>query len=104
MISVATAQSNPVLAPDYPERYTVVDGDTLWDIAGKFLQDPWRWPEVWQGNPQVENPDLIYPGDVLVMTFIDGRPALRSLRRETVKISLAALDAAQFAENVVVAG
>lgn len=75
------------LAANYPERYTVVEGDTLWDISTKFLTDPWRWPEIWQGNPQVDNPDLIYPGDVLVLTFIDGRPVLRSLRRETVKLS-----------------
>lgn len=71
----------------FPDRYTVVKGDTLWDISGKFLRDPWRWPEVWQGNPQVENPDLIYPGDVLVMTFVNGRPVLKALRRETVKLS-----------------
>ncbi len=82
-----SAQTNPVLADDYPDRYTVIEGDTLWGISGRFLRDPWRWPEVWQGNPQVENPDLIYPGDVLVMTFIDGRPILKSLRRETVKLS-----------------
>ena len=81
------AFANPVLAPGYPDRYIVVEGDTLWHISGKFLRDPWRWPEVWQGNPQVENPDLIYPGDVLVMTFIDGKPVLRSLRRETVRLS-----------------
>ena len=62
----------------------------MWDISGKFLRDPWRWPEVWQGNPQVENPDLIFPGDVLVMTFVDGRPVLKALRRETVKLSPAA--------------
>jgi hypothetical protein len=79
--------ANPVLAGDYPERYTVVEGDTLWRISGRFLRDPWRWPEVWQGNPQVDNPDLIYPGDVLVMTFIDGKPVLRSLRRQTVSLS-----------------
>jgi len=79
--------ANAVLADNYPERYTVVEGDTLWDISGKFLRDPWRWPEVWQGNPQVDNPDLIYPGDVLVMTFLDGKPVLRSLRRETIKLS-----------------
>jgi hypothetical protein len=42
---------------------------------------------VWQGNPQVQNPDLIYPGDVLVMTFIDGKPVLRALQRETVRLS-----------------
>lgn len=81
------ANANPVLAPDYPDRYTVIEGDTLWGISAKFLRDPWRWPEVWQSNPQVENPDLIYPGDVLVMTFIDGKPVLRSLRREAVKLS-----------------
>lgn len=85
--ATSIAQDNPVLADSYPDRYTVINGDTLWDISGKFLRDPWRWPEVWQGNPQVENPDLIYPGDVLVMTFIDGKPVLRSLRRETVKLS-----------------
>ena len=87
IFSLTPVSANPVLEPGYPERYTVVDGDTLWDISGKFLRDPWRWPEVWQGNPQVENPDLIYPGDVLIMTFIDGKPSIRSLRRETVKVS-----------------
>ena len=81
------AQDRSILTDSYPDRYTVVKGDTLWDISGKFLRDPWRWPEVWQGNPQVENPDLIFPGDVLVMTFVDGRPVLKSLRRETVKLS-----------------
>lgn len=84
---VSFAQDNPVLADSYPERYTVVKGDTLWGISSRFLRDPWRWPEVWQGNPQVQNPDLIFPGDVLVMTFVDGRPMLKSLRRETVKLS-----------------
>ena len=73
------AADNPILADDYPERYTVVQGDTLWDISRKFLRDPWRWAEVWQGNPEVENPDLIFPGDVLVMTFVGGKPSLRSL-------------------------
>lgn len=81
------AQSNSLLNDSYPDRYTVVKGDTLWGISAKFLRDPWRWPEVWQGNPQVDNPDLIFPGDVLVLTFINGQPVLKALRRETVKLS-----------------
>ncbi len=65
-----------VLAPNHPERYVVVKGDTLWDLSGRFLRDPWRWPEVWQGNPQVANPHLIYPGDVLVISMVNGRPVI----------------------------
>ncbi len=81
------AQSNSILNDSYPDRYTVVKGDTLWGISAKFLRDPWRWPEVWQGNPQVENPDLIFPGEFLVLTFVNGQPVLKALRRETVKLS-----------------
>jgi LysM domain-containing protein len=51
-------------------------GDTLWDISAKFLSKPWLWPEIWQANPQVRNPHLIYPGDVLNLSFING-PRLR---------------------------
>jgi hypothetical protein len=87
-VSASAADINrAALNDNYPERYTVVKGDTLWGISGKFLRDVWRWPEIWQGNPKVENPDLIYPGDVLVLTFLNGRPVLKALRRETVKVS-----------------
>jgi len=65
-----------VLAPHHPESYVVVKGDTLWDISGRFLRDPWRWPEVWQGNPKVANPHLIYPGDVLMIAMVNGRPVI----------------------------
>jgi len=66
-----------VLNPDHPDRYVVVKGDTLWDISAMFLRDPWLWPEIWYVNPQVENPHLIYPGDVLVLVWVDGKPQLR---------------------------
>jgi hypothetical protein len=62
------------VAPNAPERYIVQPGDTLWDISGKFLTDPWYWPEIWHVNPQVANPHLIYPGDELALTWVDGRP------------------------------
>jgi hypothetical protein len=63
-----------------PATYTVTEGDTLWDIAGMFLEQPWLWPEVWQINPQIEDPDLIYPGDVIELTFVDGAPVLQLTR------------------------
>jgi len=74
---------NPdALRTDAPSVYTVKKGDTLWDIAGKFLDSPWRWPELWDRNPYVSNPDLIYPGDRLRLFMVDGEPRLRRQKVE----------------------
>jgi hypothetical protein len=64
------------LKEGHPDTYIVKKGDTLWDISGKFLSKPWLWPEIWQANPQVENPHLIYPGDELKLVWVDGKPRL----------------------------
>lgn len=87
--TVMTAYADTVnLKPDHPERYTVVKGDTLWDISARFLEDPWLWPEIWHINPDIENPHLIYPGDEIILTFVEGKPVLRVQRgRPTVKLS-----------------
>lgn len=76
VVEMAKPAAPVVLAANHPERYVVVKGDTLWEISERFLRDPWRWPEVWQDNPQVANPHLIFPGDVLTLMMINGKPVI----------------------------
>jgi hypothetical protein len=65
-----------VLREGVPEVYVVQRGDTLWDIAAHFLRDPWRWPDIWHVNPEIANPHLIYPGDIIRLIWVDGEPRL----------------------------
>lgn len=79
--------SNIPLASNAPDQYVVKTGDTLWDISKVFLKEPWYWPEIWYVNPQIANPHLIYPGDVLKLVYVDGQPRLTLAERggETVE-------------------
>ncbi|AHE99466.1 LysM peptidoglycan-binding domain-containing protein [Thioalkalivibrio paradoxus] len=94
------AAPEPEFHPAAPERYVVREGDTLWSIANTFLRDPWHWPEIWLANPQIPNPHLIYPGDVLsihhvdgeLRVMVDGGPRVLPVERLSPRIRVEALD------------
>jgi hypothetical protein len=63
--------------PNAPDQHTVVKGDTLWDISGTFLQNPWCWPQVWGMNKEeIRNPHWIYPGQIIYFDRNSGRLSL----------------------------
>ncbi|PIP80454.1 MAG: peptidoglycan-binding LysM [Gammaproteobacteria bacterium CG22_combo_CG10-13_8_21_14_all_40_8] len=80
------ARAEVELKPNHPDVYVVKKSDTLWDISAMFLSKPWLWPEIWQANPQISNPHLIYPGDVLSLVYIDGKPQI-VLNNGVIKLS-----------------
>lgn len=88
LISVSAYSEDVQIRTDRPESYRVTEGDTLWDISGRFLDNPWMWPEIWQVNTQIGNPHLIYPGDIISLVYKDGKPRLAIERgKPTTKLS-----------------
>ena len=73
LLSASVFADELQIKEDAPDRYVVVKGDTLWAISGRFLQSPWRWPEIWKLNKdQIKNPHWIYPGDVVILDRASG--------------------------------
>ncbi|QBR84891.1 LysM domain-containing protein [Legionella israelensis] len=70
-----------------PRRYIVQYGDTLWGIANCYLKQPWEWKNLWHANPQIKNPDRLYPGDVIILRYARRQPYLKVLPNGTIKLS-----------------
>lgn len=85
-VSLASFADNIQLKSDRPDTYEVKKGDTLWDISSMYLEDPWLWPDVWHINPEVANPHLIYPGDILRLIWVDDQPKVTVKKRGKVKL------------------
>ena len=70
-----------------PKSYVVKKGDTLWDISKMYLRSPWKWKQLWQWNPKIKNPHLIYPGDNLKLRYdSEGNPIL-TVEKQFKKLS-----------------
>jgi len=84
---VAQPPAPVTLNPDAPLAYRVQSGDTVWDIAALYLRDPWRWNSLWAENPDIENPHLIFPGDVLRLYWEGGAPRLARRGQSETKLT-----------------
>ncbi len=77
-----------LLRPNHPQRYVIAPEDSLLDVASRFLEEPWRWPEVWRPSSNDENNNLLYPGEVIELYTENGQPRLRPASEMlTIKLS-----------------
>jgi hypothetical protein len=81
LFSINIQAQNIKINSHHPDQYIVVKGDTLWDISGQFLEYPWQWVEIWENNPDIKDPNLIYPGDTLAFSMDGDKPRLRVSKR-----------------------
>ena len=100
MLTVTTYAVAVEMNGTHPDTYVVRKGDTLWDISARFLKKPWLWPEIWQANPQVKNPHLIYPGDVLSLAYLDRVTAQAGPRQEAPITGVPLSDVEPFLRNL----
>lgn len=85
--STVLAAGAPAIKDGAPDRYVVQKGDTLWSISGRYLKEPWRWPELWKMNQeQLKNPHLIFPGDAIVIDRSSGEAKLQLVQLESTKL------------------
>lgn len=88
IFTLASFSTHAVLLHDsYPKKYVVKHGDTLWSIANQYLKKPWEWKSLWRANPQIKNPNRLYPGAILVLDFYKSTPYLKVLSNGTIKLS-----------------
>ena len=100
ILTVTTYAAAVEMRGDHPDTYVVKRGDTLWDIAGRFLKRPWLWPEIWQANPQIKNPHLIYPGDVISLAYLNRVAVQEGPRQEAPVTGVPLSDIEPFLKNL----
>ncbi|MGR9086163.1 MAG: LysM peptidoglycan-binding domain-containing protein [Gammaproteobacteria bacterium] len=100
VFSVSAWGDTVQLNPTHPDQYTVIEGDTLWDISGKFLKNPSEWPKLWSYNTQIKNPHLIYPGDTVYFSMVNGQPQLSFSKTEPLAVSPSASPCVISAEDI----
>ncbi len=86
--SVILAQEAPPATSPDTRVYIIKEGDTLWNISGEVYQDPSKWPVIWELNPQIKNPNVISPGEKLILEETkpaeEARPVIRKIPEEVV--------------------